>query len=291
MKRNDKPTWLMLLRDIAEVAVSVALFGLLLWAFLWVLVNGFKEIGDALKLRADTVSEDCGVGRATASLNGVLLLGGETDEPERNTALRVYTEGVDNPLPEWWDPDGAILMWEDHFGEGNKMVDDDLFTEAGNMVEAEPHPPAGISQGGIDWNVESAIYGWDGHMMTGVELDLFSRITYLEFWGASKECMNAGIDSILNLWSSEYFGRTLFETLSATAENGAFVYTTYGYAYDWDYDYTALKEIKALCLKRFVEGPRYNCCFFQLYGFPAWAEPLYAIDSVYFSTFKEGTWN
>ena len=277
MKRNDKPTWLMLLRDIAEVAVSVALFGLLLWAFLWVLVNGFKEIGDALKLRADTVSEDCGVGRATASLNGVLLLGGETDEPERSTALRVYTEGVDNPLPEWWDPDEPMAVeWyvEDHFAE------------TGNMVEAEPHPPVGISQGGIDWNVESAIYGWDGHTMTGVELDLLSRITYLEFWGASEECMNAGIDSILNLWSSEYFGRTLFETLSATAENGALVYTTYGYAYDWDYDYTALEEIKASCLERFVEGPRYNCCFFQLYGFPAWAEPLYEIDHVYFSTGK-----
>lgn len=282
MKRNDKPTWLMLLRDIAEVAVSIALFGLLLWAFLWVLVNGFKEIGDALKLRADTVSENCGVGRATASLNGVLLLGGETDEPEGNTVLRVYTEGVDSPLPEWFDPGEEMAV---------EWYDEDHFPDATQMVEAEPHPPVGISQGGIDWNVESAIYGWDGHMMTGVELDLLSRITYLEFWGASEECMNAGIDSILNLWSSEYFGRTLFETLSATAENGALVYTTYKYAYDWDYDYTALEEIKALCLERFVEGPQYNCCFFQLYGFPAWAEPLFEIDSVYFSTFKEETWN
>lgn len=280
MKRDNTPTWLMLLRDIAEVAVSIALFGLLLWAFLWVLVNGFEEIGDALKLRADTVSEDCGVGRATASLNGVLLLGGETDEPERNTVLRVYTEGVDSPLPDWFDPGEEMAV---------EWCDEDHFPDATQMVEAEPHPPVGISQGGIDWNVESAIYGWDGHMMTGVELDLLSRITYLEFWGTSEECMNAGIDSILNLWSSEYFGRTLFETLSATAENGALVYTTYGYAYDWDYDYTALEEIKALCLERFVKGPEYNCCFFQLYGFPAWAEPCYMLDKVYFSTFREGT--
>lgn len=282
MKRNDKPTvW----RDILEVLAVFAVFGLLLWLFL-AAVRYLAECAGGWyspkKMKADTVNEEDGVGRATACLNGVLLLGGETDVPVRSTALRVYTEGVDNPMPEWWNPDEPMAVeWyvEDHFAE------------TGNMVEAEPHPPVGISQGGIDWNVESAIYGWDGHMMTGVELDLFSRITYLEFWGASKECMNAGIDSILNLWSSEYFGRTLFETLSATAENGALVYTTYGYAYDWDYDYIVLEEIKSLCLGRFIEGPRYNCCFFQLYEFPAWAEPLFEIDSVYFSTFKEETWN
>ena len=282
MKRNDKPTiW----RDILEVLAAFAVFGFLLWLFL-AAVRSLAEYAGGWyapkKLEADTVNEGDGVGRATACLNGVLLLGGETDEPARNTALKVYTEGVDNPMPEWWNPDEPMAV--EWYAEGH-------FAEAGNMVEADPHPPVGISQGGIDWNVESAIYGWDGHTMTSVELDLFGRIIYLEFYGTSEECMNAGIDSILNLWSSEYFGRTLFETLSATAENGALVYTTYGYAYDWDYDYTALEEIKALCLEWFVEGPRYNCCFFQLYGFPAWAEPLFETDSVYFSTFKERTWN
>lgn len=288
MKRNDKPTWLMLLRDIAEVAVRIALFGLLLWAFLWVLVNGFKEIGDALKLRADTVSEDCGVGRATASLNGVLLLGGETGEPERNTALRVYTEGVDNPLPEWWDPDRAILMWEDHSGEGNKMVDDDLFTEARNMVEAEPHPPAGISQGGIDWNVESAIYGWDGHMMTGVELDLFARVFMLEFWGTSEACCEAGCDAILNLWDSGLYGRTMSECLWAKNDQGRYIYSVCNYLWDWNYDPDGLEWCREFCREHFLNGPYYETMYFQLGGFhdTSWTIPLFECDKVYFSKGK-----
>lgn len=280
--RNNKPSaW----RDILEILAFFAVCAFLIWLML----AAIRAITDYVRaeaadgqLKADIVNEGDGVGRATACLNGVLLLGGETDVPVRSTVLRVYTDGVDNPMPEWWNPGEPMAV---------EWYAEDHFAEAGNMVEAEPHPPVGVDSGGIDWNIETDIHGWDGHTMTGVELDLFSRITYLEFFGTSEECMNAGIDSILNLWNSEYFGRTLFETLSATAENGALVYTTYGYAYDWDYDYTALEEIKALCLVRFVEGPKYNCCFFQLYGFPAWAEPLFEIDSVYFSTFKEGTWN
>ena len=283
MKReNNKPSiW----RDAIEIIAVILVFALLMWMFVTmvrIVFDYVRERRDVNELKADTVNEENGVGRATACLNGVLLLGGETDELVRSTALRVYTEGVDNPMPEWWNPDGEMAV---------EWYAEDHFAEVGNMVEAEPHPPVGVSLGGVDWNIETELVGWEGHRMTGVELDLFSRITYLEFYGTSEECMNAGIDSILNLWNSKYFGRTLFETLSATAENGALVYTTYGYAYDWDYDYTALEEIKALCLERFVEGPRYNCCFFQLYGFPAWAEPLFKIDSVYFSTFMEGTWN
>lgn len=285
MKRNNKPAWLMLLRDIAEVAVSIALFGLLLWAFLWVLVNGFKEIGDALKLRADTVSEDCGVGRATASLNGVLLLGGETDEPERNTALRVYTEGVDSPLPEWWDPDGAILMWEDHFGEGNKMVDDDLFTEAGNMVEAEPHPPVGISQGGIDWNVESAIYGWDGHSMEAWEMDLFSMIFYREFWQPNLTLCEAGCDAILQLWDLN--GGTMYETLSHVNEDGSYAFSTYPGVWETEYDPGGLAWCRAYCEERFYEGPSWPAQYFRKGQYHDWDEwspiPAYEIDGIYFS--------
>jgi hypothetical protein len=271
----------MLLRDIAEVAVSVALFGLLLWAFLWVLVNGFKEIGDALKLRADTVSEDCGVGRATASLNGVLLLGGETDEPERNTALRVYTEGVDSPLPDWFDPGEEMAV---------EWYDEDHFPDATQMVEAEPHPPVGISQGGIDWNVESAIYGWDGHMMTGVELDLFSRITYLEFWGASEACCEAGCDAILNLWDSGLYGRTMGDCLWAKNDQGRYIYSVCNYLWDWDYDPDGLEWCREFCRERFLNGPEWGCMYFQLYGYHdlKWAIPLYELDGVYFSARKEG---
>lgn len=268
-RKNNKPSiW----RDAAEILAVILVFALLMWMFatmVRIVFDYVRERRDVNELKADTVNPEDGVGRVTASVSVISRSMAEAPAEEEETALWVYVEGEGVP-PEWYRPDEPMAV---------------------EWYAAEPHPPVGISENGIDWNVESAIYGWDGHMMTGVELDLFGRIIYLEFYGTSEECMNAGIDSILNLWSSEYFGRTLFETLSATAENGVLVYTTYGYAYDWDYDYTALKEIKALCLERFVEGPRYNCCFFQLYGFPAWAEPLFETDSVYFSTFKEGTWN
>lgn len=141
----------------------------------------------------------------------------------------------------------------------------------------------------LNYNINTTLWGWNGHGMEVWEWELLSRIVYLEFNGTETECMNAGIDSILNLWDSGYFGNTLGGLLSATAENGALVYTTYGYVWTWDYDYTVLAEIKALCLERFVNGPQYGCHFFQLYGFPWWAEPCYEIDRVYFSTFKEGT--
>lgn len=285
MKRDNTPAWLMLLRDIAEVAVSIALFGLLLWAFLWVLVNGFKEIGDALKLRADTVSEDCGVGRATASLNGVLLLGGETDEPERNTALRVYTEGVDSPLPEWWDPDGAILMWEDHFGEGNKMVDDDLFTEAGNMVEAEPHPPIGVDPGGIDYNICSTLWGWDGHSMEAWEMDLFSMIFYREFWQPNLTLCEAGCDAMLQLWDLN--GGTMYETLSHVNEDGSYAFSTFPGVWETEYDPDGLAWCRAYCEERFYEGPSWPAQYFRKGQYHDWDEwspiPAYEIEGIYFS--------
>lgn len=278
MKRNNTPTWLMLLRDIAEVAVSVALLGLLLWAFLWVLVNGFREIGDALKLKADTVSEEYGVGRETASVDGVLLLGGEEDAPEGNTALRVFTEGVDCPLPEWWDPEGAILMWEDPGAE-------DHFRDAAQMVGAEPHPPVGVDPGGIDWNIESAIYGWDGHTMTGVEMDLFARVFMLEFWGTSEACCEAGCDAILNLWDSGLYGRTMSECLWAKNDSGKYIYSVCNYLWDWNYDPAGLEWCREFCRERFLNGPEWECMYFQLYGFhdPEWAVPLYELDGVYFS--------
>lgn len=275
MKRKDGPS---LWRDMAEIIAVVAVFGLLLWLFLAAVrtIAGYAREGrEDGRMKADAVDEEDGVGRATASLSGVFLLGGETDEPEGSTVLRVYTEGVDSPLPEWWDPDEPMAV--EWFAE-------DHFTEAGNMVER-------VDAGCPDYNIESTLWGWDGHCMENWELEMFSRIVYLEFNGTEPECMNAGIDSILNLWDSGYFGNTLGGLLSAAAENGAYVYTTYGWVWSWDYDYTVLEEIKALCLERFIEGPRYNCHFFQLYGFPVWAEPLYALDSVYFSTFKEGAWN
>lgn len=209
--------------------------------------------------KTDTPTE--GVGRVYVE-EVPRYISGNVQE-KASAELRVWCE-TDENLPEWWDPSSAEIVYQEPI--------------------AQP-----IHSDALDYNLNTTLWGWDGHGIEVWELELLSRIVYLEFNGTEAECINAGIDSILNLWDSEYFGRTLFDTLSATAENGALVYTTYGYVWDWDYDYDVLAEIRAICLDRFVNAPEYGCHFFQLYGFPWWAEPLYEIDSVYFSTFKEGT--
>jgi len=246
----------------AGMVVCGALFVLLLGA---VIAAGIYQICEWCNLIRESRNADTamavdlpaeGVGRAVTVQRYAA-----PEEAQAARSLWVVCE--DDPvLPAWWNPEDAVLVYSD-----------------------TPKRDIGCP----DWNVNSSIVGWDGHRMEAWEMDLFARIVYLEFNGTEPECMNAGIDSILNLWESGYFGRTIFETLSATAENGALVYTTYGYVWDWDYDYTVLQEIETLCMKRFINGPVYGCYFFQLYGFPWWAQPLYEIDHVYFSTFKEGT--
>lgn len=211
------------------------------------------------ELEADTPTD--GIGRVYTA--EATRYAAPTAQAEEGTAMRVWCE-TDDPLPAWWNPSEAELVYQ-------------------APIAQPTHSDA------LDYNLNTTLWGWDGHGMEVWEMDLFARIVYLEFNGTEPECMNAGIDSILNLWDSGYFGRTLFDTLSATAENGVLVYTTYGYVWEWDYDYGVLEEIKTLCAERFINGPQYGCHFFQLYGFPWWAEPLYEIDSVYFSTFKEGT--
>lgn len=272
--RNNKPS---VLRDILEIIAFFAVCALLIWLMLTAIkaVAGYvrAEAADG-QLRVDTVSEGCGVGRATGYLNGVLLLGGETDVPARNTALRVYTEGVDNPLPEWWNPDEPMAV---------EWYADDHFAEAGNMVEAEPHPPELISTNGVDWNIETDIHGWEGHTMTGVELDLFSRIAYLEVWGSSDECCKAVVDAILVLWDEQYFGRTMFETLSAVTESGSYAFSTFPWVWTVDYDVEGLNEMRELCWERFMNGYEYTAPFFRTDYFHPWAVDGYVIENVYFS--------
>lgn len=220
-------------------------------------------------------------------------------EAETAVWLDHYTEG-DGPAPEWWNPGEPMAAeWVDHSGDGNKMVDEDDVTDINvgdinvpcnapqsDAVNYNPHPPIGIDPGGVDWNIETEIVGWDGRRMTIWEMDLFSRIVFLEFGITSTECREAGIDAILRLWESGYFGDTLGGVLSARAENGALVYTTYGFVWDAEYDPDGLAEIRALCEERFYNGPEWGAEFFQLYGFPEWAVPCYEIDGVYFSTGK-----
>ena len=205
-----------------------------------------------------------GVGRAEAHIGGYLS---PVCREEGYHSIAEYTEGEGEP-PEWYRPEEEMAVeWE----------------------AAEAHPPVGIDPGGIDWGLETTLWGWDGHSMTVLELDIFSKIVYLEFNGVSPVCLEAGIDSILRLWESNLFGRTLYETLSATTESGARAYTTYDYIWTSDYNAKVLAEIKSLCEDRFYNGPVWAAPFFQLYGYPSWAKPCYEIDGVYFSTGKG--WN
>jgi hypothetical protein len=120
------------------------------------------------------------------------------------------------------------------------------------------------------------------------ELSLFARIFYLEFYGTSLECCEAGCDAFLNLWDSGYFGDTMYELLSATTEDGRYVYSTYAYVWDWDYDPDGLAWCQDFCRERFQNGTEYGAAFFRTNYYHQWAVPCFCFpeDNVYFSTGK-----
>ena len=218
---------------------------------------GSWGVSRIVKLRpaeGETLSAEApaeGIGRAPAVTR---YLGApeamEIDTAEREI-LETYTEG-EGPAPAWYRPDEPMSAeWD---------------------------------AGCPDWNLCSTLYGWDGHRMEVWEMDLYSRITYLEFWGTSPECCEAGADSILRLWDSGYYGETLGELLSARAEDGSLVYSPYAYVWDWEYDPEGLEEMRGLCNERFYGGPEWEAPFFRLWYYHPWAEPMYEIDNVYFST-------
>ena len=201
-----------------------------------------------------------GIGRAPA----VIRYLGAPEAEEIGTAwqLDTYTEG-EGPAPEWYRPDEPM---------------------AAEWRASEPHPPVGIDCGGIDWNLCTDLEGWDGHRMEVWEMNLYSRIVYLEFWGTSPECCEAGADSILRLWESGYYGPRISDTLTARAEDGSLVYSPYAYVWDWEFDPEGLADMRALCEDRFYNGPEWSAPFFRLNYYHDWAVPMYEIDNVYFST-------
>ena len=235
-----------------ETALALVLFTAGIWTCLWII----REAGyDA---------------RETATVE-VMAASAVEDAPH---GIEIYREGEGEP-PAWYDPTEPMAA---EYSASYRQV-----TETNNeAVSAPVCEDFGVAE-------QVKITGWDGHTLEPWELDLFSRIVYLEFLGCSQECFEAGVDSVLRLWESEYFGKTLGETLTATAENGARVYTTYDYVWATEYDAAALAEIRALCEERFYNAPVWIAPFFQLHFYPSWAQPCYMIDGVYFSTFMEGT--
>ena len=238
-----------ILRDLAEIIIALTVFGLLLWLFLSFVTGVFG----AAKL-------DEGVGRATTCLRAAEREEEYENAEEETEALRRYVEG-EGEAPEWYNPTEPMAV---------EWVAEDM-----NVLRKDAGCP--------DYNVESVFCGWDGHTMESWEMDLFARIVYLEVWGCSRPCCEAVTDSILNLWDSEYFGKTLGGLLTATAEDGSLVYSPYAYVWDWDYDPDGLTEMRALCEERFYNGPQYDVSFFRLWYYHPWAEPAYEIDGVYFS--------
>lgn len=134
-----------------------------------------------------------------------------------------------------------------------------------------------------DWNLNTSRVGWDGRLAEEWELDLYARIVYLEFWGTSQECTEAGADSILRLWELGEYGDTLGELLSAQYAPGYYVYSPMDYVWDWEYDAEGLADIRALCEERFVNGPEWCAPYFRLWYYHDWAVPAYQLDNVYFS--------
>jgi len=260
-----------------------------------------------VKLRpagSETLSAEApgeGVGRNPAAVRYLAA----PDAGEIGTAywLDTYTEG-EGPAPEWYRPDepmsaewsangqqvaGKLEEYPDHFPDAAKMVDGDDVTDINvgdTNVLSKPHPPVGISPGGIDWNLCSTLRGWNGHVMEAWEMDAFARVAYLEFWGTSRECCEAGVDAILQLWDSEYFAPTLYGTLSAEAENGAPVFSTWEAVWSAEYDPDGLADMRRICEERFTNGPEYEAEFFRTDYYHPWAVPMYQIDNVYFSTGK-----
>ena len=206
---------------------------------------------DIDSMRPDTPAE--GIGRVYAE-DVQWYAAGDTNA-KIGTALRVWCE-TDENLPAWWNPSEAELVYQ----------------AAPVRDIASP-----------DWNLNTSIVGWDSHLMEKWEFDLWVRIVYLEFWGTSQECTEAGIDSMLLLWDMGEYGRTMGELLSAQYAPGYYVYSPYAYVWNWKYDAQGLADIRAMCEERFANGPTWCAPYFRLWYYHDWATPAYEIDGVYFS--------
>lgn len=256
------------LRDIFDMLIGILLFGILFTVFCKMLASPI--------LLSDAASEEVGVERARSPVEASCAETEEIPEEKSPCVLTVYREG-DGPAPEWYRPDEEMAVeWTDDMGE--------IWGEYGGDMEA--HPPVGISPGGVDWNVCSSLVGWDGRLLEIWELDLWSRVFYIEFWGSSDECCAAGCDAMLNLWASGEYGQTMFECLSYYDPIYGYTYEVYPWVWDWNYDLDGLAWCKEFCRDRFLSGPTWvDAMYFQLgrYHDSSWTIPLYELDGVYFS--------
>lgn len=263
----------------AAVVIGGALIGLGI-AALWQ-NTGLRAATGEETLPPDKPGE--GIGRNPAVAR--YLAAPEEGEAELAWMLDEYTEG-DSPVPVWWNPDEEMAaVWT--ADEGCNILATNLQSDS---VDYNAHPPIGIDPGGVDWNVCSTVWGWDGHGAELWELDLLARVFYLEFWGTSLPCSEAGCDAILNLWDTGRYGRTLFEALSYYDPDYGWTYEVYPWVWETAYDADGLAWCREFCEERFLNGPEWECVYFQLGGYhdTDWVPPLYEMDGVFFSGASEG---
>ena len=236
-------------------------------------------------LPADTPTMGIGrtVDRETA---GVYLGDCCREDPETVHWLETYTEW-EGVVPEWYRPwESMAAEWED---DNARQSDSNPIqrTEVGLWPIPEVPAPreASTDAGCPDWNLDSTVWGWDGHGAEAWELDLLARVFYLEFWGTSIPCSEAGCDAILNLWDTGKYGRSLFEALSYYDPEYGYTYRVYPKVWQTDYNAEGLAWCKEFCAERFMSGPEWGAVYFQLGGYhdTDWVPPLYEMDGVFFS--------
>lgn len=237
-----------------------------------------------------------GVGRAAA----VYMTAASADDAEYEYALDRYTEG-ESPVPVWWDPDEDMAVeWSASYKQvaesnneavsGTKLANE-LANQQVNSLQSDTvdyNTQRVIDVGCVDYNAETVIFGWNGHRAESWEVDLFSMVFYLEFWGTSDLCCRVGADAMLRLWDSGEYGSTMGQSLSAVNYFGDRVYSTYPTVWETEYDPAGLEWCKEFCTERFQNGPEFWVMYFQLGGYhdTTWSVPVMEVDGVYFSAEK-----
>ena len=243
------------------IFMLVLTLALLLFVMAASVFKAAEWLGEHVRLRSaeGSLPEDApaeGIARIPAVAR---YLDAAEDEAEYHT-IEEYREG-DAPVPEWYNPEEPMAAeW---------------------VASCEQVTDLGCP----DWNLDTTLWGWDGHGAEAWEMDLFARVFYLEFWGTSIPCSEAGCDAILNLWDTGEYGRTLFEALSYYDPDYGYTYRVYPHVWETEYDADGLAWCKEFCTERFLAGPEWSAVYFQLGGYhdTDWVPPLYEMDGVYFS--------
>lgn len=158
--------------------------------------------------------------------------------------------------------------------------------EPGEGVGREK-PAASVSRDVLDYT-NGVIWGWDGRYCDLWEMELFAKVMYLEFWGTSPECCEAGCDAMLRLLESGEYGDTLGELMSAEYAPGKYVYSVYPDVWTTKYDEDGLAEMRTLCKERFSVGPVWIAPYFRKDHYHDWGVPAYNLNNVFFSTASWG---